>query len=270
MAVNKKRSSILTALQENDGWLSGEQLSSRIGISRVAIWKHIKILQEEGYPILSGHRGYRISGVKDNLSSLDFFQDEKIHFFRELESTMDEAGHKILQEEESNRDYIILADHQKAGRNRTGDLWSSPEGGIYMSCVLNRKMPLPEAELIPLRGALAALESLETCHVESATFHRRGDILLKGKKVGGILQDYRVRGKWILWYILGIGIHLNDSSPREEGKAQPQVFSISDLTGQKILRKEFIRNFSEIWEITRKLPPEAIIEKMQQKMEKSE
>ncbi len=267
--VNNKRSSVLTALQKTDGWVSGESLSGRIGISRVAVWKHIKILREEGYPIQSGPRGYRIAGVKDNLSALDFYKDEKIHFYRELESTMDEAGRKILQGEENSRDYIILADHQMAGKNRTGDNWSSPEGGIYMSCVLNRALPLSEAEIIPLRGAMAALETLEACGMEGLSFCPPGDILLKGKKVGGILEDYRVRGKGILWYILGIGIHLNDNGPAAVESEQPPLFSISDLTGRKILRKEFIRRFSEIWEEILKLPPETVKEKIQKKMERT-
>ena len=264
--VNNKRTAILNALQNSSDWLSGEQLSRQIGISRVAVWKHINILKEEGYPICSEHRGYRLTGVQDNLSSLDFSDDEKILFYRELESTMEEAGRKIRQTEGEKGDYIILTDHQNAGQSRNGGPWSSPEGGIYMTCVLNRPFPLSEASVIPLRGALAALKSLQNCGINGLSFHPPGEILLQGKKVGGILEDYRVRGGRILWFTLGIGIHINDAHP----SGQDSIISISDITGEKILRKDLIRQFSSIWDETLNLNPNDVIAEIKEKWRKED
>ncbi|MCK5197083.1 MAG: HTH domain-containing protein, partial [Spirochaetales bacterium] len=88
MKVNETRKSILGTIRNNGSWVSGESLSSTYDISRVAVWKHIKALQVEGYNIESGHRGYKLPTEGDNLSSMDFDSSQGFRFYRELESTM--------------------------------------------------------------------------------------------------------------------------------------------------------------------------------------
>ena len=52
---------IETILDSKDEFISGEELSKKLGISRAAIWKHMKVLKEEGYNIESVNRkGYRL------------------------------------------------------------------------------------------------------------------------------------------------------------------------------------------------------------------
>ncbi len=244
--VNKTKIDLLNKLQNTSEWLSGETLSREYGISRVAVWKQIKSLQAEGYPIESGSRGYRLLREKDNLSSLDFTRQENIHFYRELESTMQEAGRTILGDSTSEKDFIILADHQKAGVNRQGGKWLSPEGGVYMTCVLNSPFPLSEARRIPRRGALAVLTALEKCGIKGVYASPPGEIMLENRKIGGILEDYRVRGGRILWYSLGIGIHMNDT-PSHASPDTKGIASIAEITGEHVLRKEFVRHFTVAW-----------------------
>ncbi|OQY32244.1 MAG: hypothetical protein B6241_11615 [Spirochaetaceae bacterium 4572_59] len=82
--VNKTRQTLLNTFQSSSSRLSGEELSRQFGISRVAIWKHIKALQEEGYPIESGHKGYRLNGERDNLP---LFQRAGVHHERSRQET---------------------------------------------------------------------------------------------------------------------------------------------------------------------------------------
>lgn len=242
MKVNETRKSILKTLRKNNAWISGEALSFDYDISRVAVWKHIKALQAEGYIIESGHRGYRISVGVDNLSSLDFNSSEEIHFYRELESTMSVAAQRMQNPEGESEDFIILADHQLAGIGRDGKSWSSPSGGIYMTCVINRSLPLLEASLIPLRGILTVLQSLKVLKIPNLHFQWPGDIMIQDRKVGGVLEEYYVHGGQIRWYSLGIGLHINDTL---EGQG---ISSVADITDINLNRRETVRLLKEVWE----------------------
>ena len=240
--VNETRKSILGTIRKNASWISGESLSHDYDITRVAVWKHIKALQAEGYNIESGHRGYKLLEEGDNLSSMDFDPSEGIHFYRELESTMAVTAQRMQNPEGESQEFIILADHQLAGIGRDGKSWSSPSGGIYMTCVINRSLPLSEASLIPLRGILTVLQSLKSSGAPDPQFWWPGDIMIQDRKVGGVLEEYHVRGGQIRWYALGIGLHLNDTLPGEE------VTSVADITGINLNRRKIVRLLKEAWE----------------------
>ena len=260
MSVNNKRQYLLETFQNQSNWVSGEDLSGRLGISRVAVWKHIKALQEEGYSIESGHKGYRLREENDNLSSLDFNSHENILFYRELESTMQEARDHLKNPGESKGDFIILTDSQSAGINRGGDVWQSPRGGIYMTCVLNSPFSLKDAALIPFRGILAVIRTLKILGDKPAVFRWPGDILMDGMKIGGVLEEYLVRGGKVLWYALGVGVHLNDTLTEEDRKGTEKMASVADVSGDKILRKDFVRRFRGEWKTCLNLSPGELIE----------
>lgn len=256
--VNKIRQTLLKKLLSAPSWLSGEDLSRHFSISRVAIWKHIKALREEGYLIESGHKGYRIRGERDNLSSLDFASSGEILFFRDLESTMIEAGKK--REQQGEKDFIILAEHQSGGIGRNEQSWDSPDGGIYMTCMINHPLPLEQARQIPLYGILSVLQTLGESGIPSLGFRLPGDILIENSKVGGILEEYHVRGGKICWYALGIGIHINDSF---KGNEQSRMASVADQTGIQLMRKDFIHNFRKNWVKTLLLKYETIVTELE-------
>ena len=240
--VNKTRQSILRTIRKKASWISGESLSHNYDISRVAVWKHIKALQSEGYKIESSHRGYKLSEEGDNLSSMDFDPSEEIHFYRELESTMSVSAKRMQNPEGESQEFIILADHQLAGIGRDGKSWNSPSGGIYMTCVINRSLPLSEASLIPLRGILTVLQSLKSSGAPNPHFRWPGDIMIQDRKVGGVLEEYHVRGGQIRWYALGIGLHINDSLPGQE------ITSVAKITGLNLNRRKIVRLLKETWE----------------------
>jgi len=242
MKVNETRRSILGIIRKNNSWISGEFLSHKYNISRVAVWKHIKALQVDGYNIESGHRGYKLLEEGDNLSSMDFESAERILFYKELESTMSEAASRMKEAGEESQDFIILADHQLAGVGRDGENWISPSGGIYMTCGINRSLPLSEASLIPLRGILTVLQSLKSTGVLNPHFCWPGDIMIQDRKVGGVLEEYHVRRGQICWYALGIGLHINDKIPGQS------LASIADITGINLNRKKIVRLLKETWE----------------------
>ena len=247
--VNETRQSILRTIRKNASWISGEFLSRNYDITRVAVWKHIKALKAEGYSIESGHRGYKLTIEGDNLSSLDFDSSQGFRFYRELESTMKASAQLMQNPEKESEDFIILADHQLAGIGRDGKPWDSPSGGIYMTCVINRPLQIPEAPLMPFRGILTVLQSLESSGVKNPHFYWPGNIMIQDRKVGGVLDEYHVRGGQIYWYALGIGLHINDTLPGHN------VTSVADITGLNLNRRKIVRLLKVRWEQNLYLTP---------------
>ena len=133
---------IKAILDSGDDFISGEQLSKELGISRTAVWKHIKALKEEGYNIESVNRkGYRLAEKPDDILSeqnithnlpTEFIGKKVIHF-ETIGSTNDyakEIGNKVDQ------GTLIISEEQTKGKGRLGRIWKSVPGeGIWMSLI---------------------------------------------------------------------------------------------------------------------------------------
>ncbi len=131
---------ILKILGAEKAVVSGETLSSLLGVSRVSIWKHVKKLQEFGYNIEATPKGYRLISSPDVLYSWEFGNREsKIHYFDEVTSTMDIA--RNLARNDCPDFTIIIAGCQKQGRGRLKRPWLSSEGGLYFTIVLRPQIP---------------------------------------------------------------------------------------------------------------------------------
>ena len=241
--VNKStKQKILDLLKSSPSRISGEEISSRLGISRVAVWKQVKSLIEQGYPVESGPKGYSLDSEEDCLSRLEFADEEEILFYSELGSTMDEAVRQIHIQDSDHRSFTILAEHQNTGLSRDNGSWDSPSGGVYLTFVLKKEMPLSSVTRLKETGIFTALKALENIGIPAADLSCRegGDILIKGCKVGGILEEYQVRGDRILWFSLGVGIHLNDNPG-------PPLCSVSSFISQELNRVALIRDLKKIW-----------------------
>ena len=243
MVNGTTKENILKQLKSAEERLSGEELSRRIGVSRVAVWKQIKSLIEEGYPIDSSSRGYRLQPGEDLLSGLEFDKEEGILFYRELESTMDEAVRQIRRPALESKTFVILADHQSAGVGRDRENWNSPTGGIYLTFVIRRTMKKEELGALKKKGILTVLRVLGSLTDRRLAYRLSGDILLEDRKTGGLLEEYQVRGDDLLWYALGLGLHLNDL-PSEDSA----MTSLRSRTGINAGRTETVRKLKENWD----------------------
>ncbi|MEI8012480.1 MAG: HTH domain-containing protein, partial [Candidatus Omnitrophota bacterium] len=137
------QTSILRFLKQHDGYLSGEEISRSLNISRAAIWKYMDHLRAQGYDIEAfPHRGYRLMSVPDKLLPVEVQDGLKtrrfgceVHHFDATESTMDEAFRLAL--DGAPEGTVVIAESQTRGRGRLGRHWSSPKGrGIYFSMIL--------------------------------------------------------------------------------------------------------------------------------------
>ncbi|MBT8173235.1 MAG: HTH domain-containing protein, partial [Nitrosopumilus sp.] len=137
---------VLTFLQtHNTEYLSGQDLSDVLRISRVAIWKHIKKIQELGYTVESKQKlGYKLTSNSDALLPWEITSGlktkkigKKAYYFDSIDSTQNQA--LKMSEDTSNDGTIIIAAKQTGGKGRLGRKWVSPKGGIWFSIILHPK-----------------------------------------------------------------------------------------------------------------------------------
>ena len=120
---------------------------------------------------------------------------------------------------------VIVAAGQTDGRGRRGRSWHSPEGGLYMTASLR---PVGAVGLVPLMGGVAVAETIREMANIDAALKWPNDILIRGKKVGGVLAESGwARGK-IKHVLLGVGVNLNNPPP----DWLPEATSLSEELGR--------------------------------------
>ena len=137
------KTEILKMLKETPDFLSGQQLCEGLGVSRTAVWKAIRQLEEEGYAIEAvRNRGYRLVASPDVITAPELktvlstvWLGSQVNCFYETDSTNRQA--RKLAEEGAPHGTLVAADSQSAGKGRRGRAWASPRGvGVWMSFIL--------------------------------------------------------------------------------------------------------------------------------------
>lgn len=215
---------VLEALQ-NAGttYVSGEQLSEQLGVSRTMIWKIINQLKSEGYEIESSSRkGYRLKAQNErmtqaSLSLLFKNQDwfKKVVYHEVVDSTNLEAKRLALDTEENP--ILIVADEQQLGRGRLGRSWHSAKGdGLWMSLLIRPEIE-PEASFrLTLIGAVAVVKAIEKVTSLSAGIKWPNDVIVNDKKICGILSEMSAEWQKVNYVVLGIGINVNQGQFPDE------------------------------------------------------
>ena len=124
------------------------------------------------------------------------------------QSTNDDAK-KAAQEGEAEG-LVIQALRQTAGRGRQGRTWESPHGNLYFSILLRPNCTPVEAGYFSFAAALAIHDAvLDLLPSASLQFKWPNDVLIDGKKVGGILlESSLVENKLVEWLVIGVGINV--------------------------------------------------------------
>ncbi|MCD4847131.1 MAG: biotin--[acetyl-CoA-carboxylase] ligase [Candidatus Aegiribacteria sp.] len=218
--MDKISSGILEMLRTDSDYISGQQISTEFGITRAAIWKHIRDLRKTGYIIEAiPNKGYHLS------SSPDMPFEEEIHcflstrtigetviFHREIDSTNNVA--MLLASDGAPHGTVITSDSQTGGRGRRGRDWFSPPGcNLYMSVILRPSVSPAEASQIPVISVIAVVRVLEQLDT-GLHFQIKwpNDILCHRKKVCGILCEMKSDTDRINHVVVGIGINVNVTS----------------------------------------------------------
>ncbi|MDD3088287.1 MAG: biotin--[acetyl-CoA-carboxylase] ligase [Candidatus Omnitrophica bacterium] len=208
---------IIALLKKHQGYLSGEELSQSLGVSRQALWKHIQFLKELGFDIAAvPHLGYRLVSVPDRLYDFQVYQGletkifgKKILYFDSLSSTMDMATQLALKGADEGT--VVLSETQVKGRGRLGRIWNSPKyKGLYFSLILRPKISLNKASLITLLAGVGICEAIKESTREEPKIKWPNDIVLNDKKLGGILTEIKAEVDEVDFIVIGVGLNINN------------------------------------------------------------
>ena len=220
------REKILDILKNARGYVSGEEMSRELGVSRAAVWKHIKKLRDEGYSIVSvTNKGYRLRSEPDNMSIEKIesmlktkYIGRKILHFTNTDSTNNEIKRRCDMDEGT----AVLAEMQLSGKGRLGRVWDSPRGtGVWISILLKPQIPLNEVSEITLVAGLAACRAIG----EGARIKWPNDIVIGTKKVCGILTEMSAETDRVNYVVCGIGINVNNENfPAELSQKATSIY----------------------------------------------
>lgn len=248
------KTAILKMLRETDGYVSGQEICAKLGVSRTAIWKVICRLQEEGYQVEAVRsKGYRIVDGPDVVTSEEVtsltsteWAGKKVVYYPETDSTNLRVKH--LGDEGALHGTLAVADRQTAGRGRRGRSWESPGGScIYMSLLLRPDIAPDKAPMLTLVMACSTAEGIRDCEDVEVQIKWPNDIIIGGKKLAGILTEMSTQVDYINHVTVGVGINVNIRKfPKE---IQNTATSLCLETGRPIKRAPVIaavmRRFEE-------------------------
>lgn len=230
-----------------DTFISGEEISRRLQVSRTAVWKKIESLRSLGYEIEASTRlGYRLTRAPDILSPAEIkpflktkWLGKTIHYFHSLDSTNTKAYELAVRGAEEGE--VVIAESQNRGKGRLGRVWFSPPYvNLYLSIILRPKIPPHQASLITLLAAVATAKAIERCAELKPLIKWPNDLLLGGRKIAGLLNEIQSETDRIHFVILGIGVNLNLDEETFPKEIRSLATSIKRETGQSISRKEFL------------------------------
>jgi BirA family transcriptional regulator, biotin operon repressor / biotin---[acetyl-CoA-carboxylase] ligase len=240
-------------------FLSGEEIARRLGVSRNAVWKAIKALQADGYPIQAvPNRGYCLAASSDVLSESGIrqyltgeAQQLSLHVFDSVNST--NLVLRQLANQGAPEGTVVISAEQTGGRGRKGRSFFSPDGtGVYVSLLLKPKIAPDDATLITTTAAVAVCDAVEALSGRTAEIKWVNDVFINGKKVCGILTEgsFDMESGQFEYAILGTGINVYTPAggfPEELRAIAGSVLSESAPDGKNRMIAEYLNLFLPLY-----------------------
>lgn len=254
--MNVKKTLLIELSNANGEYISGSELARQLGVSRNAVWKAVKALENDGYNIESvTAKGYRLSSDNNVISSEIIASKNKskrlcgeIIILNETTSTNNYA--KELAANGAAHGTVIIAEKQTSGKGRLGRKFESPSGkGLYMSVIVRPEFPIEFAPLITSAAAVASAEAVEKlcdCHVGVKWVN---DLYMNGKKICGILTEASLGLEMNMLDFAVIGIGINVRSFDFGSELNSRVTTIEDASDKIISRNELCALILERLEI---------------------
>lgn len=243
------RGKILQILREHPGeFVSGEMICQLCGVSRTAVWKQIRELEELGYRIEAvRNRGYRLLSSPDVVTAEEISSGlptkvlgKKIYYRDQVSSTNEwaiELAHAGAEE-----GTLVVTEQQTGGRGRRGRPWfSPPRMGVWMSIVLRPQLPPSSAPQLTLVAAVALFRALSTLTGKRAGIKWPNDILLEEKKCCGILTEMHADHDRIHHIVIGIGINVNQQAEDFPAELRETAVSLRMVKGEPLRRAPVIQ-----------------------------
>ncbi|RSL33437.1 biotin--[acetyl-CoA-carboxylase] ligase [Salibacterium salarium] len=214
------RDRLLQLLTEStNSFISGQEISTKLGISRTAVWKHIEELRKNGYELEAvPRRGYRITHTPD-LANADEIKarlhtkkmGHSIIYKKEVTSTQ-EVAHELARNG-AEEGTVVVAETQQKGKGRLNREWHSPSGtGLWFSLILRPDVIPQKAPQLTLLTAVAVTEGIMEATGIQAQIKWPNDILIDDKKTAGILTEMQSEPDRVQAVIIGIGLNINQQA----------------------------------------------------------
>ena len=237
---------ILSALRANPDGASGAELAVQLGISRAAVWSRIEELRKLDYDIeASPHLGYRLVSSPDTLHADDLLARlgktktiwRDIQVFEQTTSTNDVV--EKLARDGVKEGVVVFAESQTRGRGRLGRKWVSPaHKGLWFSVLLRPDLRPQETTQLTVASATALRRAIQSETGLKPEIKWPNDILIRGKKVAGILTELSAEVDRVKHIILGIGVDVNLNANEFPPELRKTATSLKIETGETVPRAE--------------------------------
>lgn len=237
---------LLDMLISEKGFVSGEAIAKRLKVSRTAVWKRIKALREQGFHIESQpNLGYCLISCPDKLFPVFIkrelntgFIGQDIYYCPVITSTNTLAKELAIQGAAEGT--LIIAEEQTQGRGRMGREWSSPAGkNILISLILRPHLSPIQISYITMIASLSVVRTIRTLTPLEAGIKWPNDIMIRERKVGGILTEFSAEQDQVIYVVVGIGVNLN-FDPTIYPEIAHTATSIYLELGQELPRLKFL------------------------------
>ncbi len=242
--MSSTKETVLNTLKKA-GWISGQKLAQKAGVSRTAIWKQINSLRKDGYKIKSSSGlGYILQStpellpqeIKANLNT--HFLGKQIFYYPEISSTQEAARTLVSQGAEEG--CVVIAEKQTSGRGRMHRNWYSLPEGISLSIILKPDVSPSCAAQLSLLAGLGIIQAIEICTDLKAVLKWPNDIIISEKKAGGVLAELSAEMDRINFLILGMGLNVNSPHHLIPADIREQTTSLRIESGQTIDRPKLV------------------------------
>jgi len=245
-ATDRRITSLLTLLAENATIvISGARIAREIGVSRSTVWRWIERLRELGVRVKGQlSSGYFLEQVPDILTP-DMMRQrlkgtlfgKRIHHFFKVDSTNRVALE--LAHAGDPEGTVVIAEEQTAGRGRAGRAWHSERAtGIYMTILLRPPLSPVQAPLLTMLAGLSAHAAIRAELNLSVDLKWPNDLVLNGKKLGGILTEMHAEPNAVKFVIVGMGINVNQE--KFPGELSTIATSLRIESGRRLSRLELL------------------------------
>lgn len=227
--------------------VSGSYLAKQLELTRAAVWKHVKALREEGFPVKADKvEGYTLaepfdfSLLKGDLShALRFW---KVHYQFSTASTQTQA--KTAAEQAASEGNLWIAEKQTSGKGRLERTWESSLGGLWLSLLLRPAIAPTRIPSLTQVAALALTQAIQSKTQLAVKLKWPNDVVVKTakgwRKVAGILTEMSAEVDLTRWVVIGIGVNVNNHLP-----ASLSVLGVSlhAITGKTLSRAALLKAF---------------------------
>ena len=244
--TDRRLAALLTLLSENATIvISGARIAREIGVSRSTVWRWVEQLRELGVRVKGQRRtGYFLEKVPDILTpdllrkrlKGNLFGKRVFHFFK-TDSTNRVAMELGYAGEPEGT--VVMAEEQTAGRGRSGRSWHSERGtGLYFTVLLRPKLAPAQAPLLTMLAGISAQAAIQAQTDLAPELKWPNDLMLNGKKVGGILTEMHAEPGAVRFVIVGVGINVNQE--KFPAELAPIATSLRKESGKMNYRLELL------------------------------